>query len=87
MLLLLEAYESIKLIEAALAELPAGEWRGEMPEALPKGQASATAEGPAWTDSLYSGRGWRAIEACADRYAAPARPAADAYIARPGHAR
>ncbi len=46
MLLLLEAYESIKLIEAALAELPAGEWRGELPEALPKSQASATAEGP-----------------------------------------
>ena len=46
MLLLLEAYESIKLIEAALADLPDGEWRGELPETLPKGQASAAAEGP-----------------------------------------
>ncbi|MFN8501468.1 NADH-quinone oxidoreductase subunit D [Kouleothrix sp.] len=45
-LLLLEAYESAKLIEQALEALPGGEWRGEIPTSLPKGQASAAAEGP-----------------------------------------
>ncbi len=45
-LLLLEAYESAKLIEQALAELPAGEWRGSLPERLPAGQGAGAAEGP-----------------------------------------
>ncbi|KPV52049.1 hypothetical protein SE17_17755, partial [Kouleothrix aurantiaca] len=51
MLLLLEAYESIKLVEAALADLPEGKWRGELPETLPKGRASAAAVASATADS------------------------------------
>lgn len=48
-LLLLEAYESAKLIAQVLDDLPGGEWRGELPTALPAGQASAAAEGPRGT--------------------------------------
>jgi Ni,Fe-hydrogenase III large subunit len=44
--LLLEAYESIKLIEQALRELPAGPYLGGPPETLAPGQASGAAEGP-----------------------------------------
>ncbi|MFO7167226.1 MAG: nickel-dependent hydrogenase large subunit [Chloroflexota bacterium] len=44
--LLLEAYESVKLVEQALRELPQGAWRGELPEELSAGQASGAAEGP-----------------------------------------
>ena len=45
-LLLLEAYESVKLIDQALKELPDGESHGELPEELPKGQGSGLVEGP-----------------------------------------
>lgn len=45
-LLLLEAYESAKLSERALASLPAGEWHGSLPERLAAGQAEGVAEGP-----------------------------------------
>lgn len=45
-LLLLEAYESVKLIEQALKELPQGEWRGELPAELPAGHGTGVAEGP-----------------------------------------
>jgi Ni,Fe-hydrogenase III large subunit len=44
--LLLEAYESIKLIEQLLRELPAGEYLGMLPETLRAGQASSATEGP-----------------------------------------
>jgi Ni,Fe-hydrogenase III large subunit len=45
-LLLLEAYESVKLVEQALANLPAGEWRGGLPDDLAAGEVSAAVEGP-----------------------------------------
>ncbi len=45
-LLLLEAYESVKLIEQALKDLPEGDWRGELPESLPAGNATGVVEGP-----------------------------------------
>jgi ech hydrogenase subunit E len=45
-LLLLEAYESVKLIEQALKDLPEGSARGELPEELAAGQASSAVEGP-----------------------------------------
>jgi Ni,Fe-hydrogenase III large subunit len=45
-LLLLEAYESVKLVEQALQELPDGDWQGELPQALKSGQASSVVEGP-----------------------------------------
>jgi Ni,Fe-hydrogenase III large subunit len=45
-LLLLEAYESVKLIEQAVKDLPSGEWRGELPAELPAGQGTGAAEGP-----------------------------------------
>lgn len=45
-LLLLEAYESVKLIEQALKDLPEGEWRGEIPGELVAGQGTGIAEGP-----------------------------------------
>ncbi|MBK9712061.1 MAG: nickel-dependent hydrogenase large subunit [Kouleothrix sp.] len=45
-LLLLESYESAKLIEQALQNLPEGQARGELPEDLPTGQGSGVAEGP-----------------------------------------
>jgi ech hydrogenase subunit E len=44
--LLLEAYESIKLIEPMLRELPAGEYFGALPDQLRAGQASSATEGP-----------------------------------------
>jgi ech hydrogenase subunit E len=45
-LLLLEAFESAKLIEQALSGLPEGDAQGELPGELPKGQGSGMAEGP-----------------------------------------
>jgi Ni,Fe-hydrogenase III large subunit len=45
-LLLLEAYESVKLIEQALKGLPEGECRGALPDELRPGQGSGAAEGP-----------------------------------------
>jgi Ni,Fe-hydrogenase III large subunit len=45
-LLLLEAYESVKLIDQALKDLPDGESHGELPEELAAGQGSGVAEGP-----------------------------------------
>lgn len=44
--LLLEAYESVKLVEQALLELPEGEWQGELPPELAPGQGSSVVEGP-----------------------------------------
>lgn len=48
-LLLLEAYESVKLIEQALRNLAEGDPRGALPEALPAGQGSGAVEGPRGT--------------------------------------
>ncbi|HEU5098916.1 MAG TPA: NADH-quinone oxidoreductase subunit D [Roseiflexaceae bacterium] len=45
-LLLLEAYESVKLIDQALKDLPDGDSHGELPEELPAGQGSGAVEGP-----------------------------------------
>ncbi|HJZ47365.1 MAG TPA: NADH-quinone oxidoreductase subunit D [Roseiflexaceae bacterium] len=45
-LLLLEAYESVKLIDQALKDLPDGESHGELPEELPAGQGVGVVEGP-----------------------------------------
>jgi Ni,Fe-hydrogenase III large subunit len=45
-LLLLEAYESVKLIDQALKDLPEGECHGALPEELPAGQGNGVAEGP-----------------------------------------
>lgn len=45
-LLLLEAYESVKLVEQALQELPEGEWQGQLPQELPRGHATGAVEGP-----------------------------------------
>jgi ech hydrogenase subunit E len=45
-LLLLEAYESVKLIDQALKDVPEGETCGELPEDLPAGQSSSAVEGP-----------------------------------------
>lgn len=44
--LLLEAFESVKLTEQALRELPDGAWSGELPETVPAGQAASAVEGP-----------------------------------------
>jgi ech hydrogenase subunit E len=44
--LLLEAYESVKLVEQVLREAPAGEWLGAVPETLRAGQASSATEAP-----------------------------------------
>jgi Ni,Fe-hydrogenase III large subunit len=46
MLLLLEAYESIKLSEQALERLPDGAGLGEIPSALKAGQGTSAVEGP-----------------------------------------
>jgi Ni,Fe-hydrogenase III large subunit len=46
MLLLLEAYESVKLVEQALDQLPDGATQGALPDELPLGQSSGIAEGP-----------------------------------------
>jgi ech hydrogenase subunit E len=45
-LLLLEAFESAKLIERALGDLAEGDARGELPQTLPAGQGAGVAEGP-----------------------------------------
>jgi ech hydrogenase subunit E len=45
-LLLLEAYESVKLIDQALKELLDGESHGALPEQLPAGQGIGIVEGP-----------------------------------------
>ena len=45
-LLLLEAYESVKLIELALKDLPDGDARAALPEQLQPGQGAGVAEGP-----------------------------------------
>jgi ech hydrogenase subunit E len=47
--LLLEAYESVKLIELGLREMPQGAWQGEVPQSLAAGQATGIAEGPRGT--------------------------------------
>lgn len=44
--LLLEAFEAIKIAEQALQHLPAGEWQTAFPKAPPEGEASATVEAP-----------------------------------------
>lgn len=46
MVLLLEAYESGKLAEQLLRDLPGGPWEGRLPEELPRGQTSASVEAP-----------------------------------------
>jgi Ni,Fe-hydrogenase III large subunit len=46
LLLLLEAYESVKLAEQALEQLPEGAAQGALPEGLRPGQGSGAAEGP-----------------------------------------
>jgi hypothetical protein len=45
-LLLLEAYESVKLIEQALKDLADRHSQGELPEELPAGQGASAVEGP-----------------------------------------
>lgn len=45
-ILLLEAFESVKLAEHALQNLPDGAWQGELPEQLRPGQASGAVEAP-----------------------------------------
>lgn len=44
--LLLEAYESVKLAEYALQELPGGMWRGELPQEWAPGHGIGIVEGP-----------------------------------------
>ncbi|KAB8144553.1 NADH-quinone oxidoreductase subunit D [Chloroflexia bacterium SDU3-3] len=46
LVLLLEAFESVKLVELGLQNLPMGDWQGEIPRKLQQGQASAATEGP-----------------------------------------
>jgi ech hydrogenase subunit E len=46
LLLLLEAYESVKLTEQALERLPDGECQGALPEVLRPGQGNGIVEGP-----------------------------------------
>jgi Ni,Fe-hydrogenase III large subunit len=46
MLLLLEAYESVKLAEQALERVPEGSALGELPRVLKAGQGSSATEGP-----------------------------------------
>lgn len=46
MLILLEAYESVKLADQLLRELPEGDWHGELPTSLPAGRATAAVEAP-----------------------------------------
>lgn len=43
---LLEAYEAVKLVDAALQRLPEGSCAVEVPADLPRGQASVSVEGP-----------------------------------------
>lgn len=47
MLLLLEAYDSLQLVQRLLDKLPEGEWQGQVVEALPRGTTSAIVEAPA----------------------------------------
>lgn len=47
MLLLLEAYDSLQLVQRLLDELPEGEWQGQVVEALPRGTSSVAVEAPA----------------------------------------
>jgi ech hydrogenase subunit E len=44
--LLLEAYESVKLIEQALEQLPSGDAFGDLPASLPAGSGTGVVEGP-----------------------------------------
>jgi Ni,Fe-hydrogenase III large subunit len=44
--LLLESFESLKLIEQVLHDLPAGPWEGAFPQELASGQASGHVEAP-----------------------------------------
>ena len=44
--LLLEAFEGLKLVEQALQALPIGDWQGNVPNKLRGGQASSAVEGP-----------------------------------------
>jgi Ni,Fe-hydrogenase III large subunit len=44
--LLLETFESLKLAEQALQDMPDGSWQQEFPHEIPAGQASATVEAP-----------------------------------------
>jgi Ni,Fe-hydrogenase III large subunit len=46
LVLLLEAYESVKLVEQALHDLPGGKWEGSYPQELLTGQAHAFVEAP-----------------------------------------
>lgn len=46
LVLLLEAFESIKLADQALQELPTGAWEGAIPGTLAPGSASAAVESP-----------------------------------------
>ncbi|NOK63407.1 MAG: NADH-quinone oxidoreductase subunit D [Chloroflexi bacterium AL-W] len=44
--LLLEAFESVKLVEQAIQELPEGAWQGAIPQNIKAGQADSAVEGP-----------------------------------------
>jgi Ni,Fe-hydrogenase III large subunit len=44
--LLLDAFESVKLVEQALTDLPAGVLQGEFPDRLPSGEAGSAVEAP-----------------------------------------
>lgn len=44
--LLLEAFESIRLVEQALNDLPDGPWEGSLPREVPAGRASSSVESP-----------------------------------------
>jgi Ni,Fe-hydrogenase III large subunit len=44
--LLLESFESLKLVEQVLHELPAGQWEGAFPQDLASGRASGHVESP-----------------------------------------
>ncbi len=44
--LLLEALESVKLVEQVLEQLPGGDWQGALPQRLSAGSASAEVESP-----------------------------------------
>lgn len=43
---ILEAFDSVKLIDQALHDMPSGRWKTPLPEALPVGTASAAVESP-----------------------------------------
>lgn len=46
LVLLLEAFESVKLVEYAFQNLPEDDWQGDFPTQLKRGQASAAVEAP-----------------------------------------